>query len=72
MRGSVIISVATPSKTRTPLLAAYHLAEGAIGTTSDHCQRLEVSDPDMAAEFAWLSANFQRICELLVEAGVKP
>ncbi len=72
MRGSVIRDTGTASKTRTPLLAAYHLAEGAIGTTMDHCQRLEVIDPDMSAEFAWLQANFTRICELLKEAGVKP
>jgi hypothetical protein len=57
---------------RNPLLAAYHLAEGAYGTTRDHWERLQVIDPDMSSEFAWLAASLNRMCELLKEAGVKP
>lgn len=64
-----------PSEHKTrqyKLLAAYHVAEGASKTASDHRERFAVKDPELSNEFGWLSSNFTRICELLVEAGVKP
>ena len=72
MRGSVIRNVGTAHKTRTPLLVAYHLAKGSQETASDIAAVLDRSTPSMSEEFAHLAANFQRICELLKEAGVKP
>ena len=49
-----------------------HSRKGSQETASDIAAVLDRSTPSMSEEFAHLAANFQRICELLKEAGVKP
>lgn len=60
------------TKTNSKLLAAWHLAKGSYETAKDHGIRLETVDEVMSDEMKHLAANFLRLSELLVEAGIEP
>ncbi len=60
------------TKTNSKLLAAWNLAKGSYETAKDHGIRLETVDQVMSDEMKLLAANFLRLSELLVEAGLEP